>query len=119
MIDEADAGIAEHQPGHDQRRVDPRYLSDDERKPAAVWAESLALREVLDLVLRKEQPDVAGRGLLLSALKKQLPTLLLYGDVVKNRDVPPPPPDRCGCRGDPLPYRFSRRRTGPNRDQRA
>ena len=38
-MNDADAGIAETQPGHDQRRTGPYYLSDGEHEPSPVWAE--------------------------------------------------------------------------------
>jgi hypothetical protein len=85
-MNDADAAVVETagQPSH--RWIDPFYLSDDEHTPSAVWAEALALREVLALVRKKQSLNAAQRMILLRALMKQIPVLLLYRHVLAQRN---------------------------------
>lgn len=85
-VDDAEAGISEHQPGHAQRRLDPRYLFDVTRpRPAPVWAESQQLRMAVNAAALGTNLDALTRQLLRDALERQLPTLVLWNHVSKQR----------------------------------
>lgn len=89
-MDDVDAGIAEHQPGHAQRREDPRYLFDPEKHTAPpVWAESQRLRQIVEAVVKGTVPDGPMRGALRAALERQLPTLLLWKHASQERPARP------------------------------
>jgi hypothetical protein len=87
-LDPADAGISEHQPGHAQRREDPRYLFRPQTGEASpVWADSQELREAVEAAARGEVPGPAARTLLRRALERQLPTLQLWSHVARRQDL--------------------------------
>jgi hypothetical protein len=62
----------------DQLEVDPFYNTDDSKKPSPVWRHS----DYIYVIIKNQILDQHARAALLEALIKQLPTLILYRQVL-------------------------------------
>jgi hypothetical protein len=69
--------------------IDPRLYTDDGGEPAAVWASSQRLREVVDR--QEARPPAADRQLLATEAQRQLVTLGLYREITRQYLEPPGP----------------------------
>lgn len=69
----------------DRARIEPFYHSSDRQKPSPVWAQSQALRKLIDA---RGNPNGADRDELKNSILRQLPSLGLYREISYLRTEP-------------------------------